>query len=208
MDFKDAVQVVEKRGSYMQEAVPAGKGKMAALIGIDRENVLKLCEDFASYGVLEAANFNCPGQIVIGGASQAVEKAVEAAKEYGAKKAVLLPVSAPFHTSMLSPAAEKLEVELKKLNFNDAAIPVIANVDAKIVEETEKYLPNLKNQVSSSVMWEDSIRKMIEMGVDTFVEIGPGKSLCGFVKKIDRKLNFMNVENMASLEKALSKLEA
>ena len=187
MDFKDAVQVVEKRGSYMQEAVPAGKGKMAALIGIDRENVLKLCEDFASYGVLEAANFNCPGQIVIGGASQAVEKAVEAAKEYGAKKAVLLPVSAPFHTSMLSPAAEKLEVELK---------------------ETEKYLPNLKNQVSSSVMWEDSIRKMIEMGVDTFVEIGPGKSLCGFVKKIDRKLNFMNVENMASLEKALSKLEA
>ena len=208
LDFKDAVKLVEKRGTYMQEAVPAGQGKMAALIGMDRENVLKLCEDFGSYGVLEAANFNCPGQIVIGGASEAVEKAVEAAKEYGAKKAILLPVSAPFHTSMLSPAAEKLEVELKKINFNEASIPVIANVDAQIVEKTDKYLSNLKNQVSSSVMWEDSIRKMIDMGIDTFVEIGPGKSLCGFVKKIDRKLNFMNVEDMASLEKALSKLEA
>jgi [acyl-carrier-protein] S-malonyltransferase len=109
---------------------------------------------------------------------------------------------------MLSPAAEKLEVELKKINFNEASIPVIANVDAQIVEKTDKYLSNLKNQVSSSVMWEDSIRKMIDMGIDTFVEIGPGKSLCGFVKKIDRKLNFMNVEDMASLEKALSKLEA
>lgn len=208
MDFKDAVKVVEKRGTYMQEAVPAGKGKMAALIGMDRDNVLKLCKDFESYGVLEAANFNCPGQIVIGGASEAVEKAVESAKEYGAKKAVLLPVSAPFHTSMLSPAAEKLEVELKKIDFKDALVPVIANVNAKIVESTKKYLPNLKNQVSSSVMWEDSIRKMIELGINTFIEIGPGKSLCGFVKKIDRKLNFMNIEDMASLEKALSKLEA
>jgi [acyl-carrier-protein] S-malonyltransferase len=207
LKFSDAVKTVEKRGSFMQEAVPEGKGAMAALIGIDRENAVKLCNDFSSFGILEPANFNCPGQIVIGGEKIAVEKAVESAKDYGSKKAVILPVSAPFHTSMLKPAAIKLEAELDKISFNEPFFPVISNIDAKIPNNLINYKLNLVNQVSSSVLWEDTIINMIAYGVDTFVEIGPGSSLCGFVKKIDRNLNFMNIENIASLEKAMLKLE-
>ncbi|MBV1758156.1 MAG: ACP S-malonyltransferase [Dethiosulfatibacter sp.] len=207
MDFSDAVKLVKKRGKFMQEAVPEGKGKMAALIGISRENAVKLCAYFGQYGVLQCANFNCPGQIVIGGETEAVIKAVEAAKEYGSKKAILLPVSAPFHTSMLKPAADQLGHELEHIKLFDTNIPIIANVNAEPTQTVDVFRKNLKNQVSSSVLWEDSIIKMITLGVDTFVEIGPGSSLCGFVKKIDKTKTFMNIEDQASLEKSLNKLE-
>lgn len=207
MDFSDAVKLVKKRGKFMQEAVPEGKGKMAALIGISRENALRLCTDFKHYGVLECANFNCPGQIVIGGEADAVLKAVEAAKEYGSKKAILLPVSAPFHTSMLKQAADQLGHELKYIQLSDTNIPIIANVNAELTQTVDVFKDNLKNQVSSSVLWEDTVIQMIELGVDTFVEIGPGSSLCGFVKKIDKTKTFMNIEDLVSLEKTLNKLE-
>lgn len=207
MDFSDAVILVKKRGKFMQEAVPEGKGKMAALIGISREDAVRLCADYGQHGVLECANFNCPGQIVIGGDAETVIKAVEAAKEYGSKKSILLPVSAPFHTSMLKPAAEQLEHELKNVELDDTDITIVANVNAELTHTVKAFRENLKNQVSSSVLWEDSIIKMIEQGVDTFVEIGPGSSLCGFVKKIDKTKSFMNIEDLASLEKSLNKLE-
>jgi [acyl-carrier-protein] S-malonyltransferase len=207
MDFSDAVKLVKKRGKFMQEAVPEGKGKMAALIGISREDAVRLCNDIGKNGILECANFNCPGQIVIGGDAETVEKAVVAAKDYGSKKSIILPVSAPFHTSMLKPAADRLELELKSIHLSDTLIPIVANINAELTRTVEVFRENLKNQVSSSVLWEDSIIKMIEQGVDTFVEIGPGSSLCGFVKKIDKTKSFMNIEDLASLEKSLNKLE-
>ena len=207
LDFSDAVKLVKKRGKFMQEAVPEGKGKMAALIGISREDAIKLCDDLGKDGVLECANFNCPGQIVIGGEAETVLKAVEVAKDYGSKKAILLPVSAPFHTSMLKPAADKLEKELRDVQLSNASIPIVANVNAEMTQTIDAFRNNLKNQVSSSVLWEDCIIKMIEQNVDTFVEIGPGNTLCGFVKKIDKTRTFMNIEDLASLEKSLNKLE-
>ncbi|MDP3388058.1 MAG: ACP S-malonyltransferase [Eubacteriales bacterium] len=207
MGFSDAVKLVKKRGKFMQEAVPEGKGKMAALIGISRENAVRLCADLGHYGVLECANYNSPGQIVIGGDADTVIKAVEVAKEYGSKKAILLPVSAPFHTSMLKPAADQLELELKHIQLSDTHIPIVANVNATPTQTAEVFRENLKNQVSSSVLWEDSVIRMIEQGVDTFVEIGPGSSLCGFIKKIDKTKAFMNIEDLVSLEKTLNKLE-
>lgn len=207
LDFSDAVKLVKKRGKFMQEAVPEGKGKMAALIGISREDAIKLCDDLGKDGVLECANFNCPGQIVIGGEAETVLKAVEVAKDYGSKKAILLPVSAPFHTSMLKPAADKLEKELRDVQLSNASIPIVANVNAEMTQTIDAFRNNLKNQVSSSVLWEDCIIKMIEQNVDTFVEIGPGNTLCGFVKKIDKTKTFMNIEDLASLEKSLNKLE-
>lgn len=207
MGFSDAVKLVKKRGKFMQEAVPEGKGKMAALIGISKENAVRLCADLGRDGVLECSNFNCPGQIVIGGDSETVIKAVDVAKEYGSKKAILLPVSAPFHTSMLEPAADKLENELKSIELFDTVIPIVANVNAEMTQTAEVFRKNLKHQVSSSVLWEESIIMMIEQGVDTFVEIGPGSALCGFIKKIDKSKAFMNIEDLASLEKSLNKLE-
>ncbi|HBH13242.1 MAG: Malonyl CoA-acyl carrier protein transacylase [Clostridiales bacterium 38_11] len=207
MHFSDAVKLVSKRGRFMQEAVPEGTGKMAVLIGISRENAYRLCTDLGRYGVLECANFNCPGQIVIGGDTETVLKAIDIAKEYGSKKAMLLSVSAPFHTSMLKPAANRLEHELKYIALFDTDIPIVANVNAELTQTAEIFRVNLKNQVSSSVLWEESIIKMTEQGVDTFVEIGPGNTLCGFVKKIDKTKSFMNIEDLASLMKSLNKLE-
>jgi [acyl-carrier-protein] S-malonyltransferase len=207
LNFQDALMTVEKRGQFMQEAVPEGVGLMAALIGIEREKAIQLCQDFSSYGIIEPANFNCPGQIVIGGEKDAVERAIASSKEYGAKKAVILPVSAPFHTSMLNPAALKLKTVLDHVQFFAPSIPVVCNVDASIPSSFPEYKENLIKQVSSSVMWEDTIRHLMTLGCDTFIEIGPGSTLCGFVKKIDKSLCFMNIEDAASLEKALEKLE-
>ncbi|MBN2285180.1 MAG: ACP S-malonyltransferase [Tissierellales bacterium] len=207
LNFQDALMTVEKRGQFMQEAVPEGVGLMAALIGIEREKAIQLCQDFLSYGIIEPANFNCPGQIVIGGEKDAIERAIASSKEYGAKKAVILPVSAPFHTSMLNPAALKLKNVLDHVQFFAPSIPVVCNVDASIPSSFPEYKENLIRQVSSSVMWEDTIRHLMTLGCDTFIEIGPGSTLCGFVKKIDKSLCFMNIEDAASLEKALEKLE-
>jgi [acyl-carrier-protein] S-malonyltransferase len=207
MDFRDAVKLVKKRGRFMQEAVPMGIGTMAAILGLDANSVYESCTEARSSGIAEIANLNCPGQIVIAGEIAAVEHALEIAKEKGAKRVMLLSVSAPFHTSMLKPAAEKLEMELKNINIEDFTIPLMTNVNGDYVKSKEDIKDNLKLQVMSSVLWETIIRNMIKDGVDTFVEIGPGKVLSGFVKKIDRKLTVINVEDMASLNKAVEILK-
>jgi [acyl-carrier-protein] S-malonyltransferase len=207
MDFRDAVKIVKKRGKFMQEAVPIGIGTMAAILGLEVSYVEEACSEARDYGIVEIANLNCPGQIVIAGEIAAVEIACERAKEKGAKRAMLLSVSAPFHTSMLKPAAEKLEMELENIDLKDITIPVMTNVNGDYIKSKEDIKANLKLQVMSSVLWERIIRNMIKDGVDTFVEIGPGKVLSGFVKKIDRKLTVVNVEDMLSLEKAVASLE-
>lgn len=207
LEFCDAVKLVKKRGKYMQEAVPEGIGTMAAILGLSSEEVKAVCTETGSFGIVEPANFNCPGQIVIGGEVEAVKIASEKARERGAK-VMPLSVSAPFHTSMLKLAARRLEEELRTIEFNEIRIPVITNVTGDYVKSLNEIKELLKKQVMSSVLWENSIRKMLEDGVDTIVELGPGKVLSGFVKKIDRKVKVLNVEDIKSLEKALEILNS
>lgn len=207
MTFEDGVRLVKKRGRYMQEEVPEGVGAMAAILGMDKEGVAECCRAASEIGVCEPANFNCPGQIVVSGETAAVEKACEKAKELGAKRAVLLSVSAPFHCSMLRGAGEKLAKELENVQMHEMNIPVITNVTADYIADSDEVKGLLEKQVSNSVKWEESVRRMITDGVDTFVEVGPGKALSGFIKKIDRALNVHNVEDMASLEKTLAEIK-
>lgn len=204
LSFEAAVKLVKKRGRFMQEAVPVGVGAMAAVLGLEIEKINEACKIASSIGIVEGANYNCPGQIVIAGEVKAVEKACEICKEFGAKRTMLLPVSAPFHTSMLAPAGEKLAEELKTIELGEMKVPVITNVTGEIVEDVNSIKAILKKQLQSSVMWEHTIRNMMSLGVDTFVEIGPGKTLCGFVKKIDKNVKIINVEDSASLEAALN----
>ncbi len=206
LNFKDAVKLVRKRGKFMQEEVPVGKGAMAAILGLDADTVREAAKKASEFGVCTGANFNCPGQIVVSGEVDAVSKCCEIAKEMGAKRAVMLDVSAPFHCSLLKGAGEKLAKEMEYVEVFDMNIPVITNVTAEYINSKEDIKPLLKQQVSSSVLWEDSIRKMIADGVDTFIEIGPGKALTGFMKKIDKNVRVFNVEDMASLENTLSNL--
>lgn len=206
VDFKTAVSLVRKRGRFMQEAVPLGVGTMAAILGLAREDVLECCKQASAFGIVEPANFNCPGQVSIAGEIRAVEKAMELCSGKGAKRAVLLAVSAPFHCSMLKPAGEKLMSELEKIDFSDFKTPLIANVTAGIVKSPSDIKDLLARQVSSPVLWEDSIRLMVEQGVDTFIEIGPGKVLSGFMKKIDKEARSFNIEDLASLEKTLGEI--
>lgn len=207
MDFKTAVSLVRKRGKYMQEAVPLGIGTMAAILGLAREDVLDCCKEASVFGVVEAVNFNCPGQISIAGEVKAVEKAMELCISKGAKRAVPLAVSAPFHCSLLKPAGERLMSELEKIQFSDLKIPLVANLTADIVKSPSEIKELLARQVSSPVLWEDSIRLMLDQGVDTFIEIGPGKVLSGFVKKISKDARAYNIEDLASLEKTLGEIE-
>ena len=206
--LSQVVPLVRKRGRFMQEAVPAGIGKMCAILNLAEDKVREACEEAKAFGIVEPANFNCPGQIVIGGEIKAVDEAARLAKEKGALKTLDLAVSAPFHTSMLKPAAERLRTELELITIADMQIPVISNVNAEFVSSTEKIKELLYHQVMSSVLWEQTIRNMIANGVQNFVEIGPGKTLSGFVRKVDRSLKVYNVENMASLEAAVSGLKA
>lgn len=201
--FSDTVKLVQKRGKYMQETVPEGEGKMAALIGMSISDIEKLINDLKDEGIIEAANYNCPGQIVITGEKDTIEKAVKMAKKYGAKKAVLLPVSAPFHSSLLKPAGEKLEKDLEKVSVESPEVDVISNVTADYVEDNNiKDL--LVKQVYRSVYWEQSIEKMLNDGVTNFIEIGPGKSLSAFIKKTAKmkkiKVNIKNISKMADLD--------
>jgi [acyl-carrier-protein] S-malonyltransferase len=207
LEFIDAVKIVKKRGKYMQEAVPKGIGTMAAILGLDEENVRKACEECYNIGVVEPANLNCPGQIVIAGEIKAVEVACKMCKEKGASKTVMLTVSGPFHTSMLKPAAEKLDKELKNIDIKESNIPVVTNVTGEIIEDKEKIKPYLKRQVMSSVLFEKSVRTMLDMGVDTFIEIGPGKVLSGFLKKISKNILILNVQDLKSLESTIEKLK-
>ena len=207
IDFKEAVCLVRKRGQYMENAVPSGVGTMAAIIGLKKELVQKICDDLKDVGIVQIANINCPGQIVISGEIKAVEKACEMAKEKRALKCVKLSVSGPFHSIMLKQAGKNLYKELQKIEFKAIEVPFITNVTGDFVKDISEVKDLLKKQVMSTVFWEDSIRTMIDFGVDTFVEIGPSKVLAGFVKKINRKVNILNVEDMDSLNKTIEKLK-
>lgn len=210
MSFTDAVVLVRKRGKFMTEAVPKGEGAMCAVLSLDAEKIQEACDEVKEIGRCMIANYNAPGQIVIAGDKEAVEKAAEIVKEKGAKRAVMLNVSGPFHTSLLKPAAEKLNTELNKIELKDMNIPVITNLTAEIVEDKSQVVDILTKQVMNPVKWEQSVKKMIELGVDTFVEMGPGKTLSSFVKKAAKEVGaevaIYNVEDLKTLEKALGGL--
>ena len=204
LDFQDAVLLVHKRGQFMQEAVPVGQGGMAAIIGLADEVIVDACEKATkTAGEVQAVNFNCPGQTVIAGTTAGVEAAVEMLKEAGAKKAVILPVSAPFHSTLMKPAAEKLAAELDKVTIRDAKIPVVSNFTGELETKAEEIKANLVAQADHPVKWIACVNTMKEFGAETFVEAGPGKTLCGFNRRIDKALKSMNVENLESLQKTL-----
>jgi [acyl-carrier-protein] S-malonyltransferase len=184
----------------MQEAVPAGEGAMAAVLGMEREQIEELCEACSSGEVLAPANFNCPGQIVIAGHAKAVERAIERIKQ-GGKKAVLLPVSAPFHSPLMKPAGERLERALEQISIRDLKIPVVTNVEAEVNHSKDRVKGLLVAQVSSPVRWEESMRKMIEKGVEQVLEVGPGKVLSGLMKRIDNHIETKNLEDLQTLNK-------
>jgi len=202
LTFSDAVRIVRLRGRFMQEAVPVGEGTMAAVLGMEREAVERLCEEVSSGEILSPANFNCPGQITIAGHTGAVERAIERVKQDG-KKAVLLPVSAPFHSPLMKPAGERLAKELDQIAVGDLRIPVVTNVEAEINTSKERVKFLLVGQVSSPVRWEDSMRRMIRDEVECFMEIGPGKVLSGLMKRIDPNRETLNIEDMKTLKKLL-----
>ena len=207
--FADAVRIVRKRGQFMQEAVPVGEGSMAAVLGLESDKIVEICQAVESEAdeAVQAVNFNCPGQVVIAGAVNAVNKAVEALKAAGAKRAVLLPVSAPFHSTLMKPASERLAEVLAPIEIKDITIPVVANVTAKEVTSGAEIKELLVKQAAMPVLWETSVRNMVADGVDTFVEVGPGKVLTGFTKKIAKGLPALNIEDPASLEKVLAHFE-
>ena len=206
MSLQDAVVAVHKRGEFMQEAVPVGEGAMAAVMGLTPDEIVAICQKVEKEcgEAVQAVNFNCPGQVVIAGATKAVETATEALKAAGAKRAIPLPVSAPFHSTLMKPAAERLKEVLDRIEFHDAKFPVVANVTAEPVTKAEEIRALLVKQAASPVRWEMSMHRMIRDGFDTFVEVGPGKVLTGFTRKIDRGMNALNVEDVASLEKTLA----
>lgn len=206
INFEDGVKLVKKRGKFMQEAVAEGIGGMVAVLRMTPEQVDEIIEKSSEYGVVEGANYNSPGQIVISGELKALDKAMEFIKEAGGRT-VKLPVSAPFHCSMLQPAAEKLEEELKKISINELNGVVMSNVKGEAYSEDDDIIELLTSQVKKSVLFVNDIEKMLENGVDTFIEIGPGKALSGFVKKINKNVTVLNVEDLNSLEKTLSKLK-
>lgn len=208
LSFQDAVALVHKRGQYMQEAVPVGEGGMAAIIGLDDEAIAAACEKATKEaGEVQPVNFNCPGQTVIAGTTHGVEKAVEELKAAGAKKAVVLPVSAPFHSTLMKPAAEKLAAELAKVAIHDAAFPVVSNFTGELATKAEEIKANLVAQADHPVRWIACVKTMQAFGADTFVEAGPGKTLCGFNRRIDRSLKSLNAENLESLQKTLDYLK-
>jgi [acyl-carrier-protein] S-malonyltransferase len=204
LSLTDAVTLVQKRGRYMQEAVPEGAGLMAAVLGLERKDVEKTCLDASKNGIVGAANFNSPGQIVIAGAKKAVEAAIELAKAAGAKRVVPLAVSVPSHCALMLKAGERLALELRKVNINDLQMPIVNNADAKVLHTAEEIGPSLIRQISSPLYWEDSVKRMAEDGCDTFIEIGPGKVLSGLVKRIVRDAKVLNVEDVKSMNDALN----
>lgn len=206
--FEDGVYSVRKRGEFMEEAVPAGEGTMAAVLGMDRDALTAVCVEITNEGnPVQLANMNCPGQIVISGSRQGVELAGVKAKEVGAKRVLPLEVSGPFHSSLMQPAAEKLSAVLDQIKIQDAQVPVIANVSAGPMTSAEEIKQNLIQQLYSPVLWEDSVNQMVELGVDTFIEIGPGKVLSGLVKKINRSVKTFSVSDVESLNATVEALK-
>jgi [acyl-carrier-protein] S-malonyltransferase len=205
--FADAVRTVRNRGKYMQEAVPVGVGAMSAILGMQLDKVVAICDESAQGEVCSAANINSPEQIVISGNTAAVERATKLADERGAKRAKLLPVSAPFHCSLMKPAQDRLEVDLKQLKMAKPVFSVACNVDADFVTDDIRALETLVRQVTGSVKWEQCMRLLIAKGIQTFIEVGPGKVLCGLMRQIDRSKTCFNVADEASLTKTLGSLE-
>ena len=205
--LKEAVRTVRARGTFMQEAVPEGQGAMAAVLGLEAEKVREVCEQSAQGQVVVPANLNSPGQVVISGHKEAVERAAEAARAAGAKRAILLPVSAPFHSPLMEPVVERLQKEFQSVSFGALRIPLVNNVDAEIVESPPEVKDGLLRQVPAPVRWEESMRVLMAEGCDTFVEVGPGKVLSGLLRKIDRSVTVLNVEDAESLEKTVAALK-
>lgn len=198
--FEDAVQIVHKRGLYMDEAVPAGEGAMAAILGMESTELEQVCEEVSASGVVaQLANLNCPGQIVISGTKEGVEKAGALAKERGAKRAIPLTVSGPFHSSLMKPAAEKLASAIEEVEMKIPAIPVVSNVTSQLMEDVADIKKEMLDQVSSPVQWERNVRTLLDLGVDVFIECGPGKVLSGLVKKINRGATIYSVYDEETL---------
>ena len=205
MSEADAIATVRQRGILMQEEVPAGQGAMAAILAMDAAAIEEVIADMDG---VQIANYNCPGQIVISGKKDAVEAACEKLKEAGAKRAIMLNVSGPFHSRMLTGAGEKLGTVLEKVEVHTPVIPYVANVTAAYVTDAAEVKPLLMKQVSSSVRWQQSVEAMLKDGVDTFIEIGPGKTLTGFMKKIDRTVKVMNIEKLEDVDRVVDALKA
>ena len=206
--FADALRIVRHRGQYMQEAVPIGTGGMAALVGLSLERVEEICRSAAHEEVVSPANINTPEQVVVAGHLGAVHRVMEQAEAAGAKRAVLLPVSAPFHCALMRPAQQRLAPELAALSFRDLAVPLINNVRADEVRAGADARQGLIDQIPSPVLWEQGIRKLLALGITQFVEVGPGRVLSGLLRQIDRSAPVTNVEDTKSLEKTLAILEA
>ncbi|WP_145021999.1 ACP S-malonyltransferase [Paenibacillus sp. Y412MC10] len=208
LSFEDAVGTVRARGEFMEQAVPGGQGAMAAVLGAEREALAELCRSITAEGhLVELANLNCPGQIVVSGSKEGVALVGERVKEAGGKRAIPLEVSGPFHSSLMKSAAEKLGGKLQPLSFNEPAIPVVANVTARPAASAEEIRGLLVEQVYSPVLWEDTVIYLISQGVDTFVEIGPGNVLTGLIKKTDKSVKLINVSSLDSLETLKASLE-
>lgn len=208
LSFQDAVYAVRKRGELMNEAVPAGEGAMAAILGLDQAALVDVTKEVTESGhLVELANLNCPGQIVISGTAKGVELASEKAKEKGAKRAIALEVSGPFHSALMKPAAEKFTDVLSKLDIMDAKTPVISNVTADIVTSRDAIETKLIEQLYSPVRFEESVERLIDLGVTTFIEIGPGKVLSGLVKKVNRRLTTISVSDQETIEAAIQTLK-
>ncbi len=207
LTLADAVVAVRRRGQYMQEAVPVGQGAMAAILNLDADAVASACAEAAQGEVVSPANLNCPGQIVIAGHASAVDRAMELCRKAGAKRALPLPVSAPFHCALMKPAQDRMATDLAALAFGELAAPLVRNVDARAVRGASEVRDGLVRQVSGAVRWQESVELLVREGVTTFVELGPGTVLSGLVRKIHRDARVLNIEDAASLEKTLAALE-
>jgi len=208
LNFADAVKLVHNRGKYMQEAVPTGQGAMAAILGLSPAVVADACKRAAEGGICAPANLNSPEQTVISGEAAAVKRAVEIASQLGAKRAVMLPVSAPFHSALMMPAQEQLEKDLRATKFVDPHVPVVTNVDADTITKSDDAREALIRQVSMPVRWEESMRLLLDEGVNTFIEVGPGKVLTGLMRQIERSVTTLNVEDEKSLQATVEKIAA
>lgn len=206
LSFYDAVQITEKRGTYMQEAVPEGGGLMAAILGLKREDVDRLCKSIKS-GHVSSANYNCPGQVVIAGDKKAVEDAIQSAKDAGARRAVSLSVSAPSHCMLMEPASERLSELLKTIDFHSPDVPLVNNADAVILNDPIEIRESLIRQLNRPLLWEDSVRLLMKHQVDTFIEVGPGRVLSGLLRRITADAKILNVADTTTLEETLKALE-
>ncbi len=207
ISLEQAVKLVQKRAKFMQEAVPQGTGGMAAILGLPEEKVREVCREGQSFGLVSPANYNCPGQVVIAGEKIAVEKTVELAKNAGAKRAVILPMSVPSHCALLNPAGERLNEELKKAVLKDFAFPVVSNVRADYYQGPEEVRELLTRQLSQPVLWQKSMEYLLEQGYNYFVEVGPGSTLTNFMKKINKNVSCVRVEDLSTLEKLITSWE-